>query len=251
MNNNFIIIRIISKMGAIIVLIGFFLPLYSYTAENFNSRVLDELTLAMGGTVQKFDPHKIINGIDSLTNTDMNYWILLITSCIGVMFLILIIKKKNINIFIDWIITLIPIICIIKSIYEHNNTDYFDVVKKSFQIEIGMYIIISGLSLSFIFMLVETVFFIFKSKEEQKSEIICKNCNELIDIEIYESCQNCNCKEFIERGEIKNEVVKIKNIKKTKERTNKTEENAMYCRKCGNEIKGNFIYCSKCGNKVK
>jgi len=125
------IFRIISKLGLILVIIGFFMPV-SCNISGFD--FINTIFFKPDAPMHSF--------IDNPYLTAFLLTVMVISSFIGVLILLSLIRNKNIHVIYDWIVVFTTIFCGIIVLQQLNK--FFD---RNFQY--GGYIIIIGWIISF------------------------------------------------------------------------------------------------------
>jgi len=127
MSKNF---RIYSKIGLLLVIIGFFMPI----SCNQNGFQLAEYMVRMGDMKSE------------VTIAGILLYVLFISALLGLLIGVMLLTSKNINIEADWVLLLISIG---SGIYV-----YFKMIKNIDILQSGAYVIATGWGISFLFLLI-------------------------------------------------------------------------------------------------
>jgi hypothetical protein len=130
------ILRIISKLGLLFVVIGFFMPIScDISGFDFTKAFLINPDAPLNNMIE----HPLLTGI--------MIFVMFFVSCVGIIFMMMLINRKNLCVSYDWIVTLVSISSGL--IAYIGLKDFF---KHSFQI--GGYLIIIGWSVSLVCMII-------------------------------------------------------------------------------------------------
>jgi len=238
--------RIISKIGALAIIIGYFLPVYF----SYNGFGIAEFISAFG---------LFSSGVKIYAYL---IWIVFIAACINIILLFLLASGKEINFSIDWLLISISIICgliiwnKLKGLGEAQRQTnlllgQFGLNNRANDaIPIGRILIIIGWIFNILFLIIASFLqdqvnrIIHKKDLSKKDALICNICKKTFSSG-YKSCPYCSSNNIEPNPDApdENKETPLQNIQFLRPINS---DSMKKCEKCGEKVREDIFKCPKC-----